>query len=132
VNLFDLHIHVYAPSAETAEALGLALGLPCVLCCEPNRCNGVEHAPLVLIVGWGRDGAAVCAAVRAQTHAPIVLIAENTSHRTVIQGLNAGADLVLSGETDLGELRARIRALLRRSQTPSPADAYRLLRFSMP
>lgn len=132
MNLLDLHIHIFAPSEEAAEALGLALSLPCVLYCEPNGCNGVEHAPLVLIVGWERDSAAVCAAVRAQTRAPIILIAEDASHRTVIRGLSAGADLVLAGETDLGELRARIRALLRRSQTPSPADAYRLLRFSMP
>jgi len=92
----------------------------------------VEYAPLVLVVGWERTSAAVCASVRTQTRAPIVLIVEDASHHAVIQGLNAGADLVMARCSDVGELKARIRALIRRSQMPCPADTYRLLRFSTP
>lgn len=85
---------------------------------------------VVFIAGCKRDALKACTAARAHTNAPIVLLAHDESSRTVVEGLRAGADLVVSPSTDPGELQARIRALLRRQRAACAVDPFHVLRLS--
>ena len=62
-----------------------------------------------------RDGLAVCREIRRRGgHAPVLLLTARDAVDDKIQGLDAGADDYLTKPFALGELLARIRALLRR------------------
>jgi DNA-binding response OmpR family regulator len=75
----------------------------------------------------GEDGFAIARLLRATSDVPILMVtaAEDIVDRVV--GLEVGADDYVTKPFDLRELRARIRAILRRtgmaSQTVLPADA---------
>lgn len=63
------------------------------------------------------DGLAVCRALRsAGDRTPIVALTARTAAQDRIDGLDAGADDYVLKPYDLGELFARIRALLRRTR----------------
>jgi DNA-binding response OmpR family regulator len=63
----------------------------------------------------GRDGFAVCRALRDRgVAAPVLMLTARDAVDDRIRGLDAGADDYLAKPFDFGELRARIRALLRR------------------
>jgi DNA-binding response OmpR family regulator/HPt (histidine-containing phosphotransfer) domain-containing protein len=67
-----------------------------------------------------KDGVSVCREIRAQGNTvPILLLTSLNSPADRTNGLNAGADDYLGKPFDRDELLARIRALLRRSHTPS-------------
>ena len=69
----------------------------------------------------GMDGFAVCAAVRGrQPDLPILMLSARGLIEDRVQGLDAGADDYLTKPFAFSELRARIRALLRR-QSPGAA-----------
>ncbi len=69
----------------------------------------------------GMDGFAVCAAVRGrQPDLPILMLSARGLIEDRVQGLDAGADDYLTKPFAFSELRARIRALLRR-QGPGAA-----------
>jgi len=69
----------------------------------------------------GMDGFAVCGAVRAgQPDLPILMLSARGLIEDRVQGLDAGADDYLTKPFAFSELRARIRALLRR-QSPGAA-----------
>ncbi|NEQ31093.1 MAG: response regulator [Leptolyngbya sp. SIO4C5] len=77
---------------------------------------------ILLDVGLPRlDGIAVCQALRHEGNTtPILLMTGKDETEERIRGLDAGADDYLIKPFDLGELQARVRALLRRgSVTPS-------------
>ncbi|MEU8900607.1 response regulator transcription factor [Nocardia sp. NPDC048505] len=70
------------------------------------------------------DGSALCRRLRAAGDAtPILILTAHDTTADRIQGLDAGADDYLGKPYDLGELRARVRALLRRAQHRAPADS---------
>jgi DNA-binding response OmpR family regulator len=71
----------------------------------------------------GRDGLAVCAALRERGHAvPVLMLTAREGVRDRIRGLDAGADDYLAKPFDFGELLARMRALQRRpAETRPPA-----------
>jgi DNA-binding response OmpR family regulator len=73
--------------------------------------------------GSGED---VCRSIRELTDAPAILIltAENRV-ATRVRCLDAGADDYLSKPFALAELRARVRALSRRTRSPAPARLHR-------
>ncbi|BAY30839.1 multi-component transcriptional regulator [Nostoc carneum NIES-2107] len=65
------------------------------------------------------DGISLCQRLRsAGNSTPILLITAKDATSDRIRGLDAGADDYLIKPLDLGELQARVRALLRRGDTP--------------
>jgi two-component system response regulator MprA len=62
------------------------------------------------------DGAALCRRLRsAGNSVPVIMVSGDASVEHRVGGLEAGADDYLAKPFDLGELRARLRALLRRA-----------------
>ena len=75
-----------------------------------------------------RDGVSVCAEIRRRDATlPILMLTARTAERDKIAGLGAGADDYMTKPFGLGELLARIAALLRRARLvpvqPPRADA---------
>ena len=62
------------------------------------------------------DGWVVCAELRKRTDVPIMLVTANSRPDDVVRGISLGADCYVSKPFTLKELRARIQAVLRRSQ----------------
>ncbi len=78
-----------------------------------------SHYELIVIdVGLPRlDGITLCQRLRSEGCAtPILLITAQDARAERIKGLDAGADDYLTKPFDLGELQARVRALLRRGE----------------
>lgn len=68
----------------------------------------------------GRDGLDICRDVRAQgLTLPIIIVSARTEEIDLILGLDAGADDYVTKPFSSAELQARIRAALRRHQTPT-------------
>jgi two-component system OmpR family response regulator len=61
------------------------------------------------------DGWELLARLREKKQTPVLMLTARDAHGDRIKGLNAGADDYLIKPFDLGELLARIRALIRRS-----------------
>ena len=61
------------------------------------------------------DGLTVCRSLRQTSDVPILVLTARTGEVDKIVGLESGADDYLTKPFSLGELQARIRALLRRS-----------------
>ena len=62
------------------------------------------------------DGPTLCRRLRgAGNHVPVLMVGGRASTEECIEGLEAGADDYLPKPFDVGELRARLRALLRRA-----------------
>lgn len=70
----------------------------------------------------GLDGKSVLQATRLKkVHAPVLILTAQEGKTSIIELLNAGADDYLAKPFDLGELIARVKALIRRSKgTSSP------------
>ncbi len=61
------------------------------------------------------DGLTVCRSLRQKAETPILILTARTGELDKIIGLESGADDYLTKPFSLGELQARIRALLRRA-----------------
>jgi DNA-binding response OmpR family regulator len=61
------------------------------------------------------DGLVVCRSLRQESSVPILVLTARTGELDKIIGLESGADDYLTKPFSLGELQARIRALLRRA-----------------
>lgn len=69
----------------------------------------------------GRDGLSVlCALRKSGCKTPVLLLTAKTQVDERIRGLDAGADDYLSKPFDMGELLARVRAMLRRREEFHP------------
>ena len=72
------------------------------------------------------DGYAVAERIRADEagkhHVPIIMLTSEKEVEQKVRGLRAGADDYLVKPFDVGELQARLRALLRRSRSNGDAD----------
>jgi two-component system response regulator MprA len=79
---------------------------------------------LVLDVGLpDLDGLAVCRRLRdAGNRVPVLMLTARDAIEDRIEGLDAGADDYLVKPFDVGELKARLRALLRRSSAEEDAE----------
>jgi two-component system response regulator MprA len=73
----------------------------------------------------GLDGLAVCRALRATSDVPIIILTARDEVSDRILGLDSGADDYLVKPFSVGELAARVRAVLRRRQ-PFSGDVLRL------
>ena len=70
------------------------------------------------------DGLALCRRLRsAGNHVPVLMVGGRASIEDRIDGLEAGADDYLSKPFDVGELRARLRALLRAPAATAPTGS---------
>lgn len=77
--------------------------------------------PDVIISDWmmpGMNGLELCHALQAESHqaAHIMMLTARQATADIIAGMNAGADDVHTKPMPTEELRARIQAVLRRSQ----------------
>ena len=86
----------------------------------------------LIVLDWllpGTDGLAICRRLRASHHRqPILMLTARTGESDRVMGLDAGADDYVAKPFGVEELKARIRAQLRRSDqlrwnTLAPADA---------
>ncbi len=77
-----------------------------------------EQPDLILldIMLPGLDGLTVCRTLRRETRAPIVLLTARSGEVDRIVGLDSGADDYIVKPFSLGELYARLRAVLRRGR----------------
>lgn len=84
------------------------------------------HLAIVDLVMAGRSGLGFCAALRAAgDRTPVLMLTARDGIDDRVQGLDAGADDYLTKPFALAELFARVRALLRRTQSePAPAAAF--------
>ena len=64
----------------------------------------------------GEGGVALCRRLRQNSSLPVIMLTALGEHSDRITGLDAGADDYLTKPFDPGELLARIRAVLRRTQ----------------
>jgi two-component system response regulator MprA len=87
---------------------------------------------IVLDVGLpGMDGLAVCRTLRASgDRVPVLMLTARDAVEDRIDGLDAGADDYLVKPFDVGELKARLRALLRRGAGAAAADDGGALEFA--
>ncbi|MEX1071273.1 MAG: response regulator transcription factor [Anaerolineales bacterium] len=79
------------------------------------------NRPDLVVLDWmlpGMDGLEVCKRLRTMGKVPILMLTAKDSVSDRVQGLDAGADDYMVKPFNLDELHARIRALLRRTQSP--------------
>lgn len=86
-----------------------------------------ELEPIDLVVldlrlpGLEGGGVELCARIRRNSpHIPVLMLTALDSRADTIRGLDVGADDYMTKPFDLGELRARVRALLRRAPSAVP------------
>ncbi|HEY57926.1 MAG TPA: response regulator transcription factor [Anaerolineae bacterium] len=96
--------------------------------------TGLEMAlqtlPDLVILDWmlpGMDGLEVLRRLRAHGQWPVLMLTAKDAIQDRVEGLDMGADDYLTKPFNLDELLARIRALLRRTQT---SEAPEVLRFA--
>jgi DNA-binding response OmpR family regulator len=71
----------------------------------------------------GMSGIDVCRVIRAESDVPILILTARDSELDKVLGLELGADDYVTKPFSLRELQARIRALLRRSESREAGDA---------
>jgi two-component system, OmpR family, KDP operon response regulator KdpE len=69
------------------------------------------------------DGLELCRRLRASTQIPIIVLSVRGEERTKVQALDAGADDYVTKPFGIEELRARVRANLRRAPPTEPEPA---------
>jgi DNA-binding response OmpR family regulator len=84
-----------------------------------------RHHPSLIILDLNLpklDGMGVCRRIRAQSDVPIIMLTVRSSDEDVVQGLELGADDYVVKPFSPSQLVARVRAVLRRTDTaPTPA-----------
>lgn len=79
-----------------------------------------EHHPDLIVLDLmlpGIDGIAVCKELRSDSALPILILTAKDATQDRVLGLDAGADDYMVKPFELEELLARVRALLRRTQS---------------
>lgn len=71
----------------------------------------------------GKDGFEVCREIRRRSTVPIIMLTAKEAETDKIQGLDEGADDYVTKPFSPGEVVARVRALLRRSQGSMSANS---------
>jgi DNA-binding response OmpR family regulator len=97
---------------------------------EDGLVRAREHYPDIVILDWlmpGMDGIEVLEKLRlADSSLPIIMLTAKDTQQDEIRGLVQGADDYVTKPISFDVLLARVRSLLRRSATESPAT----LRFA--
>ena len=83
-----------------------------------------EHPNLILLdIGLpGKDGFALCAALRKVVPAPIIFVTSRDAGADEVRALSLGGDDYITKPYSVPVLLARIKAVLRRSGEPEQAD----------
>jgi two-component system response regulator RegX3 len=68
------------------------------------------------------SGLDVCRMIRAESDVPIIMVTAKDSEADKVAGLELGADDYVTKPFSMRELVSRVRANLRRSRAPSPAE----------
>ena len=92
---------------------------------ELDASLATEDADLLIvdIAMPDEDGLSITRRIRARSNVPILMLTAAADIVDRIVGLEVGADDYVTKPFDVRELRARIRALLRRSDRPARPDA---------
>ena len=95
-------------------------------------CNGLEavklvqeqHPDLVVldVMMSEMDGLTACSKIREFSNIPIIMLTAKTDDMDKLIGFDHGADDYLTKPFNILELKARIRALLRRSKSAAPQE----------
>jgi two-component system phosphate regulon response regulator OmpR len=103
-----------------------------------DACLTAEEADLLIldIAMPGEDGLSIARRIRSRSAVPILMLTAATDIVDRVVGLEVGADDYVTKPFDLRELRARVRALLRRSEIlaspashPPQENATKLIQF---
>jgi DNA-binding response OmpR family regulator len=93
----------------------------------PTALDIIQAAPPeVILLDWvlpGMGGLSVCRSIRRWSDVPIMMVTSLTAQEELVAALDAGADDYLLKPFAGSELLARIRALLRRTDSWSLAEA---------
>src|SRR5579863_1619306 len=87
-----------------------------------NALRGNYDLMILDVMLPGIDGLAVLEQLRRKKDLPVIMLTARVQQHDRILGLNSGADDYLPKPFDPDELLARIRAVLRRSQSPALAS----------
>jgi DNA-binding response OmpR family regulator len=93
---------------------------------EAALASARTHKPDLILLDVmlpGMDGLEVCRVLRREMSTPILMLTAKTDEVDKVVGLELGADDYVSKPFGMRELLARVRALLRRAETPVEADA---------
>ena len=71
----------------------------------------------------GKDGLEVCQEIRTFSTVPVIMLTAKSQRSDLLLGFESGADDYITKPFDILELKARIRALLRRSGMTSSVDS---------
>lgn len=113
-----------------SEILGIVLraeGFEPFFCADGDKALDAFHQSnpdLVLLdlMLPGRDGIDICRAIRLESGIPIVMLTARSDSQDVVTGLESGADDYIVKPIKNKELIARIRARLRKVETPSTQE----------
>jgi two-component system KDP operon response regulator KdpE len=85
-----------------------------------------QHAPSLVVLditlGAPPDGLQVCRSLREWSRIPVIMLSVLGEEKTKVLALDAGADDYLTKPFGMEELRARIQAVLRRSEVGRSGD----------
>lgn len=70
-----------------------------------------------------RSGFELCRAIRKESQVPIIFLTARASDSDRVTGLEMGADDYITKPFNLAELAARVKAVLRRTNSEKPVDA---------
>lgn len=85
---------------------------------DDGRFKALECDYDAIVLDWMlpvMSGLEVLKALRTKKQTPVLMLTAKTAVQSRIEGLNTGADDYLAKPFDINELRARLRALIRRS-----------------
>ncbi|MGI9333298.1 MAG: response regulator [Gammaproteobacteria bacterium] len=86
---------------------------------------GTYDVVLLDIMLPGLDGLSVCERIRERsTYVPILMLTARSTERDRVEGLEIGADDYLTKPFSVAELRARVKALLRRVEALAPLSTH--------
>ena len=134
----DMKILVVDDDPDVVEAISLSFGLqwpesnilPAQSGVEALRLFAAERPDVVLLdIGLpDMDGFEVTRRIRERADVPILMISARGEEIDKVRGLELGADDYVTKPFGYLELSARIRAVLRRMQSPAPAAGGGLFR----
>lgn len=70
-----------------------------------------------------KDGLQACQEIRSFSTVPVIMLTARSERADLLMGFESGADDYLTKPFDILELKARVRALLRRASITPPAEA---------
>ena len=70
----------------------------------------------------GEDGLTLCRELRARSGVPIIMLTARGAELDIVRGLQIGADDYVTKPFRIGELVARMQAVLRRAEGPQPGE----------